>query len=161
MRGGTPFSAALSSAGEGARSTLSECVGSSAGAVESAEVAPQVSLDVKILDQGAVVVAAETVACMEPKSRIDAMPMKFSLQVLWLCQSMFDMHRIPYHARIGRAQFQEWVVSNPLPHSFVQAFHEPYSLSDVTANVQRRAQRHGAIFNELNVTGDGADGQIW
>merc|ERR1719163_325000 len=81
-------------------------------------------------------------------------------EVLWLCQSMFDMHRIPYHARIGRAQFQEWVVTNPLPHSFVQAFHEPYSLSDVTANVQRRAQRHGAIFNELNVEQDGADGQI-
>jgi len=80
-------------------------------------------------------------------------------EVLWLCQSMFDMHRIPYHARIGRAQFQEWVVSNPLPHSFVQAFHEPYALSDVTANVQRRQQRHGAIFNEL-LTRENSDGTV-
>jgi len=70
-------------------------------------------------------------------------------EILWLCQSMFDMHRLPYTKRIQRAEFKDWVRSDPHPLSFVEAFHNSQSLSDVKASLLKRDREQGAVFKSL------------
>lgn len=70
-------------------------------------------------------------------------------EILWLCQSMFDMHRLPYAKRIQRAEFKDWVRSDPHPLSFVEAFHNSQSLSDVKAALLKRDREQGAVFKSL------------
>jgi len=70
-------------------------------------------------------------------------------EILWLCQSMFDMHRIPYTKRIQRVEFKDWVRSDPHPLSFVEAFHNSQSLSDVKASLLKWDREQGAVFKIL------------
>jgi len=70
-------------------------------------------------------------------------------EVLFLCQSMFDMHRISYTKRIQRAEFKDWVRSDPHPLSFVEAFHNSQSLSDVKAQLLKWDREQGAVFKTL------------
>jgi len=70
-------------------------------------------------------------------------------EILWLCQSMFDMHRLSYTKRIQRAEFKDWVRSDPHPLSFVEAFHNSQSLSDVKASLLKCDREQGAIFKSI------------
>jgi len=70
-------------------------------------------------------------------------------EILWLCQSMFDMHRLSYSKRIQRAEFKDWVRSDPHPLSFVEAFHNSQSLSDVKASLLKWDREQGAVFKQL------------
>lgn len=70
-------------------------------------------------------------------------------EVLFLCQSMFDMHRIPYTKPIEQKQFIDWCTMDPSPSSFVALFHTALEISDIRAQVNRINLEQAAIFQDL------------
>lgn len=70
-------------------------------------------------------------------------------EVLFLCQSMFDMHRLSYGKRIVMKQFIDWACGDPSPSSFINLFHTAIELSDIRSEVQRRNLEQAAIFQNI------------
>lgn len=70
-------------------------------------------------------------------------------EVLFLCQSMFDMHRIPYNKKIEQKQFVDWCMMDPSPSSFVHLFHTALEISDIRHQVHRINLEQAGIFQDV------------
>jgi len=90
-------------------------------------------------------------ACVRGVQKVTDMSFTFpDGELLFHCQSMFDMYRVPHDRSITPKQFKKWVLEDTSPRHFVNLFHSAQGIGDIDNSVQKRNLEQGMVFQRLS-----------